>query len=57
MEQSPSRETDNPYSDEELPHLLEEPKDHCHVHKSPLLNPILSQINPLNIVSLCSYKV
>jgi hypothetical protein len=33
------------------------PKDHCHVYKNPLLNPILSHMNLVNIVPLYSLKV
>jgi len=46
MEQRPSWE-----ASQEIPCLLCNLKDHYHDHKSPLLDPILNQINTVHILS------
>jgi len=47
MEQSPS-EANSHLCNQEIPHLLQNPKFHNRVHKGPPLVPILSQMNPLH---------
>jgi hypothetical protein len=51
MEQSPSREAGS-YSQKIL--LLLNPKIYYHVHNSLLLDPVLSQMNPVHILTLLS---
>jgi hypothetical protein len=37
--------------------LLLSPKSYCHTHKSPLLNPILGQLNPVLTLTLISFSI
>jgi hypothetical protein len=42
------RETNLQPATQEIPYLSQDIKIHCHFHKNPLLNSILSQPNPVN---------
>jgi hypothetical protein len=52
MQQSPSWETNNRSSSQEIPHRLWNQKVHYRVHRSPPLDPILHKINPVHISGL-----
>ena len=47
MEQSPFWESNRFSASQEIPCILQNLKVHCHIHTSPSLVPILSQINPV----------
>jgi hypothetical protein len=48
MEQNPAWECDSHSASQEIPCLLRNPNVHRHVYKSPQLDPILSQLNPIH---------
>jgi hypothetical protein len=48
MQQSPSSETNSPWGSQEILRLLQNRKVHYHVHTSPSLVPILSQMRPIH---------
>jgi len=57
MEQSPSCETDSHSAGQEITCLLWKPKFHYRIHNSPLEDPILSQLNLVNIITTRFCKI
>jgi hypothetical protein len=57
MELSPSWEVANCTATQELPSVLWNQKVHYRVHKSPLLVPNLSQIDPVHTTPACLSKI
>jgi hypothetical protein len=57
MELSPSLESANCAVTQELPSILRNPKVHHHVHKSPTIFPILSQIDPIHTIQSYLSKI
>jgi hypothetical protein len=55
-EQSPSWEAKSHSSSPEVLLLFWNPKVHCYVHKTHPVNPILSQMNPVHIITLYFFK-
>jgi len=54
MERSPSQKADSRLASQEIPLPLWNTKVHLHGHMTLSLNPILSQLNPVSI--LTAYK-
>jgi len=48
LEQCPPWEANSQSASEEIPHTLWNPQVHYHVHKSPSLVPVLSQMHPVH---------
>jgi hypothetical protein len=57
MEQSLSSEANSHSASHKIPCLLWNPKFHYHVHNSPPLVPILSQMHPFHFTSLRYIKI
>jgi hypothetical protein len=57
MELNPSLEAASYAATEELPNILLNPKVYYSVHQSPLLVPLLSQINPVHTTPFYLFKI
>jgi len=56
VEYSPSREANSPLASQEIPRLSWNPMVHYHVHRSPQLVPVLSQMSQVYTLKSCSSK-
>ena len=50
MEQSPTREANRFSASNDIPHILWNPKVHCHIHKCPPPVPTLRQLDSVHIL-------
>lgn len=57
MQQAPSWEANSSWGRQELPQILWNPMAHCHVHKSQLLVPVLSHMNPMYTLWSYFFKI
>jgi len=57
MQQSTSSKANGSSASEGIPHILWYLRIHYHVHKSPQVVPVLSQINPLHTLQSNLFKI